>query len=265
MTETEQEHGIVVFASGKKLTMDEGKLRLGLHTARLWNPEAPASEHYQEEPDYSDPKRVTAHKLNQVLRLYHKNLSEVEKNKLQRYLASDVAYSIKVEGNHHYRERFHKVTRDVKLAYGAARPAIERKLARRYERAFHARWKLGMGAAVAIGEKHQKSIGLVTIEADFEALNADEIHEHYAPEANAGVDVVGIGIDRKISFYLSVDPASEPILCNTDELRDLVYSLIVAKVPTKGMYDALVQPKTEDDDAMAFFQFTAAHLLTAQE
>ena len=252
----------IVFSSGKPLTADKGLELLGLPNARQYNPEAPGTTDYQQEPD-GHPFKAVEFKLRRVHQLFPKHLKEEDREKLYTYLASDVGFSILRSDGKHIKEIFHKPIRKTKGKHALDHEATKQELAQRYSKDFKARWRIGMGAAVAVAKDQRISMGMVTIEADFEPLTRAEIDEFYEPESNAGVDMVGIGIRRELSFWLYLSPGGEPILCNTPELRKLAGQLIVDKMPTKEMILALYETEIETHpQRYAPVVFAKAHLLT---
>ena len=225
----------LIFATGKELTFLRAAQILGLSHIAFFNPETPGQPTFKAEPEGEDSLESVMFKLSRALELFSQGEEGLQASEQHVFIATDVAYSVRRERDIEP-EFLHKLVRRAADWHTLDEQREKQRLAELYSKeSFVARWQLAIGVA----ENHETNLGVVTILGNFDPLTQLEIDRHFEPEANSGMQMVEIGIERGLDFRIVLADSTEPIICNTPELRELIKQLIVLKVPTLEMIEAL--------------------------
>ncbi|NCN45397.1 MAG: hypothetical protein COU63_01590 [Candidatus Pacebacteria bacterium CG10_big_fil_rev_8_21_14_0_10_36_11] len=189
------------------------------------DPEKPTEEiGYQEEPAGEDPFEAVKFKLHRLLKLFQPEWPE---NKDLVFYASDVAFT--ANGVACYKpSRAGDELNDMEM---------KNELFSRYQKPFDAMWNIAFGAA----DKDGVSMGNIKIKANYPGLTKAEIAEKYSAEANPGLKLVEIGIEKGLIFELYLENDEEPIILNDEAGYKLIKQFIVQKLPTIEMFAHLIQ------------------------
>lgn len=192
------------------------------------DPEKPA-EHmiFTQEPASEDPFLAVKFKLHRLLELFK---PRTETNKDLVFYASDVVFA--ADGLF-----YHKPSRDSEIDVSA----LISELKTRYQQPFQAVWQIAFGAADIDGV----SMGNIKLEAAYPGLNSAEIVENINVEANTGLNLVELGIEKKLVFKLYLEDGGEPLILNDEAGYELVKQFVVQKLPTLEMFAHLIQREIE--------------------
>ncbi len=191
---------------------------------KLIDPEKPADHvPYFQEPAGDNPFTAVKFKLHRLIELF-KDQTDEDHDLV--FYASDVVFSANGE-------TYHKPKRDNELTLEELIP----DLIERYQQPFTADWHVAFGAAT----EKSVSMGSIRVQAEYPGLTAEEISANLNLDANTGLDLVEIGIAKKLSFKLYLENNSEPIVLNDEVGYKLVEQLIIQKLPTKEMFANLIE------------------------
>jgi len=188
------------------------------------DPEKPA-EHmvFAQEPASEDPFLAVKFKLHRLLELFK---PRTEANKDLVFYASDVVFT--ADGLF-----YHKPSRDNEVNV----EALVAELTTRYQKPFSAGWQIAFGAADIDGV----SMGNIKLEADYPGLNPNEIIDNLNLEANTGLNLVELGVEKNLVFKLYLEDGGEPLILNDEAGYELVKQFVVQKLPTLEMFAHLIQ------------------------
>jgi len=191
---------------------------------RLIDPERPADHvPYFQEPASDNPFNAVKFKLHRLLELF-KDQTDDDHDLV--FYASDVVFSANGE-------TYHKPKRESDLKLDE----LSRELIERYQQPFTADWHVAFGTAT----ENSVSMGSIRIQADYPGLTSEEISDNINLDANTGLDLVEIGVTKKLSFKLYLENNNEPIILNDEIGYKLVEQLIIQKLPTKEMFANLIE------------------------
>jgi hypothetical protein len=191
---------------------------------RLIDPERPADHvPYFQEPASDNPFNAVKFKLHRLLELF-KDQTDDDHDLV--FYASDVVFSANGE-------TYHKPKRESDLKLDE----LAQELIERYQQPFTADWHVAFGTAT----ENSVSMGSIRIQADYPGLTSEEISDNINLDANTGLDLVEIGVTKKLSFKLYLENNNEPIILNDEIGYKLVEQLIIQKLPTKEMFANLIE------------------------
>jgi hypothetical protein len=229
-TFTPQQYEIILASSRREL-MPLVIALLGIAPDRIdfIDPEQPTPEaEFQVEPTGEDPFEAVKFKLNRILELFKPTS---EKNQELVLYASDIVFS--ANGQHTLKPSREGEDIDVE--------ALQQELLERYNKPFLAEWNIAFG----IADKHGVNMGNIKIEADYPELTKEEIVQYFEENANPGLKMVELGIEKGLSFRLFLDEGQEPVMLDAKNDRKLLMQFIVQKLPTEEMFLNLLKREVE--------------------
>ncbi len=234
-----QEYEALIFATSHKELAPLAMALLGLSEERIdfIDPEKPSDQvEFQPEPASENPFEAVLFKLRRVLE--HLKPEKQEKNLA--FYASDVAFA--ANGQHFLKPSRNGEIQDL--------GKVHQEIFSRYNQPFLASWDVVFGVA----DKQGITMGDIKIEADYPALTMTEVVTNFSENMNPGLDMVGIGIDKRLEFRLYLENDTEPFLINDSDGYYLLYQFIVQKIPTAEMiHNLLRQEVRQKPDAYGLF------------
>lgn len=255
----------VVVASSKQIAWEQFQEIVGAQlpgevvaafdpeSLKLLGGEPPPEDYFEPEP--TDPNPVTAVHFKLARALHELIEKGLQKYKPYRVTASDIAFSY--NGIHTL-----KPIRSKEDRKNFNEEISKQELAKRYSQPFQAIWE----AAFGIAEEGRVTTGVITIQAHFPALTREEIDQYFEPNANPGLELIELGINKDLDFFLTLAKDTEAIVCNTTPLRELIEQLVVKKVPTVEMFRALCAADMEQQpEEYGIFALALSHFLQSSE
>jgi len=223
----------LILASRRRELMPLVIALLGIAPERIdfIDPEQPTPEaEFQLEPNGGDPFEAVKFKLNRILELFQPTS---EKNRELVLYASDIVFS--ANGQHMLKPSREGEEIDVAVA--------QQELFEKYSQPFLAEWNIAFGVA----DKDGVSMGNIKIEADYPKLTKEEIAQYFEVDANPGLRMVELGIEKNLSFRLFLDEGQEPVILDAKNDRKLLMQFIVQKLPTEEMFLNLLRREVETE------------------